>query len=61
MYGPSGATRYQHLGPAYSAESASLNNVEALGQSRLESDDLKKRAMVEAQDMVGRVWVDAVF
>ncbi|KAJ9611424.1 hypothetical protein H2200_004608 [Cladophialophora chaetospira] len=62
MYGHGGRDRYQHLGPAYSAETASLNDVNALGQSRSQTAELKKRAVIEAQDMVarGHVWVDVV-
>lgn len=59
LYGSSGGEIYHHLGPAYSAELASLNDVNALGQSRHESADLRKQAEAEAQDMVRRVWVNA--
>ncbi|OCT47442.1 hypothetical protein CLCR_03569 [Cladophialophora carrionii] len=58
-YGPSGAERYHHLGPAYSAEQASLNDVHALRLPRGDFDDLKKQSIAEAEGMVRKVWVNA--
>ncbi|EXJ59672.1 hypothetical protein A1O7_03818 [Cladophialophora yegresii CBS 114405] len=59
-YGSSGAERYHHLGPAYSAEQASLNDVHALRLPRGDFDGLKQQSIAEAEDMVRKVWVDAV-
>ncbi|ETI29488.1 hypothetical protein G647_01941 [Cladophialophora carrionii CBS 160.54] len=58
-YGPSGAERYHHLGPAYSAEQASLNDVHALRLPRGDFDDLKKQSIAEAEGMVRKVWFNA--
>jgi hypothetical protein len=58
-FGPSGPERYHHLGPAYSAEQASLNDVHALRAPGADFEDLKKQSIAEAEGMVRKAWIDA--
>lgn len=59
MYGPSGAAKYHHLGPEYSADWASLNDVHAISLAQSEFKELKNQSLVEAESVVRQVWVRA--
>jgi hypothetical protein len=60
LYGSDGASdRYHHLGPDFSAERASLNDVKALGVTHAKSQEQKQRSAAEVDGMVRRVWIGA--
>lgn len=59
MYGPSGAAKYHHLGPEYSADRASLNDVYAIGLAQSDFKELKNQSVVEAESVVREIWVRA--
>ena len=59
MYGTSGAEKYHHLGPPYSAERASLNDVLAIRFSSPGVSDRKKQCTAEAETVVRQIWVTA--
>ncbi|OAP58834.1 hypothetical protein AYL99_06131 [Fonsecaea erecta] len=59
MYGTPGADKYHHIGPAYSSERASLNDVHAINLPQSELADQKQRSRIAAEDIVKQVWVGA--
>ncbi|KIX92306.1 uncharacterized protein Z520_12052 [Fonsecaea multimorphosa CBS 102226] len=59
MYGTPGADKYHHLGPAYSVERASLNDVHAIRRPQSGSGGLKEQRKIEAENVVRQVWVGA--
>ena len=60
MYGARGVERYHHLGPEYSPERASLNDVHALCRPRSGTNRQKEQIRSQAQGMVRAGWVDVV-
>ena len=60
LYGPSAVDKYHHLGPDYSVERASLNDVHALRLPQIDSVHLKKQCKDEAESMVRVACLGAV-
>lgn len=64
VYGESGPEKYHHLGPKYSVDKSSLNDVHALCSTRTsnrqpESNELRLAMQAEAESMVKQHWVGA--
>jgi len=65
LYGESGPEKYHHLGPQYSIDKSSLNDVHALCSARTsnngqpESNELRLAMQAEAESMVKQHWVGA--
>ncbi|KEF62567.1 uncharacterized protein A1O9_00540 [Exophiala aquamarina CBS 119918] len=66
LYGESGPDRYHHLGPEYSDDKASLNDVHALCRAwrsnsnrQPELNELRLAIQAEAESMVEQHWVGA--
>ena len=60
MYGSAVTEKYQHFGPPYSAERASLNDVGAIRSPPPGFGELKKLSMaVQAETVARRVWDNA--
>lgn len=60
LFGETGAEKYHHLGPDYSVEKASLNDVHAIRLPRPNSDALRQQSIAEAEGVVRQFWVDPV-
>jgi hypothetical protein len=59
LYGESGAEKYHHLGPDYSVDKSSLNDVQAMCSGQARSTEFRLAMQAEAESVVKRHWMGA--
>lgn len=59
LYGESGAEKYHHLGPDYSVDKSSLNDVQAMCNGQPRSNEFRLAMQAEAESVVKQHWVGA--
>lgn len=59
LYGDPGPDKYHHLGPDYSVEKASLNDVHAIRLPAARSNEFRPESIVQLEGAVSQYWVNA--